>query len=1227
MRNPVMLKALELAGFKSFADRTRFEFPPGISAVVGPNGSGKSNVVDAVKWVLGSQSAKSLRGQEMIDVIFNGSPSRGPMGAAEATLTLNNDAQVLPVDAREVQITRRVYRSGEAEYLINRQPCRLRDIRDLLAGTGITTEAYYIIEQGKVDSLLQSSPRDRRVIFEEAAGISQFKAKKTAALRRLERVQQNLLRLSDIVDEVQNRLRSVRSQAGKARRYREFAARLQELRTQLGLADWRDLTEKIAAREQQLAVLAERQGQLEASLAQRELEAQQLERQLEQSLQARRGLELAASAAREQIAARQAAVESHRARRGELQQDVARLRRQLAAMNVRVGNNSQQLRDAAAELAAAEAELAAVRDQTQQQLELEVQNEAELAAARAAAERSRADEADAARSAATLADQLQTLAAQHTSLTAELEQIQAELTTVAQAHTERSVSLAEQQAAEAQLENRCARVEQERTIHEQTLAQFRRELARAVKQQHQLEARSTRTRERISVLTELEERLEGLDGGVQQLLKLAREDSEGPLRAVRGVVADLFHVDVDTAPLVEVALGERAQFLVLSAADSLLDHLCRGPLGATGRVGFLRLDTRSPLTALDQIDLSTEPGVMGRADRFIETAPEFAPLVQRLLGRTWLVDRLGTALRLLQGAGRGLDFVTSDGELLAADGTLIVGPRSAVIGILSRRSELRACHEQVAQLERQLDHHNSQRARLEHDCANLEELAAAARAAVVDLSIQLTHVRQQTAAAQLQLDHAEQQRQHARQQLDRCQEHLAANRDELQSTSDRLAAARQASLDLQTQMHAHQSELAAAQERFAAAQIAATEHRIAAARCDERVELLRNQLEQAARDQEEKDRAQADTRQRQALRQSQLSEVEANMLAGGQALADLFLQKEQHARELVQLAAVDGELRNRRAEFSSTVKTDRNQLAAVQSQRHTLEVTADRLRHERQTLCQRLQDDYQIDLAAVASGDAPAAAIEHEPASSAVRAAFGDSFPNQFDRAAAEQEITDLRNQLSSLGAVNVDALDEIDELEARFNRLSTQHRDLADAKTTLERVIQRINADTRQIFVSTLETVRGHFQELFRQLFGGGEADIVLESQEDVLECGIDIVARPPGKEACSISLLSGGEKTLTCVALLLAVFRSKPSPFCVLDEVDAALDEANIGRFVAVLRDFLSFTQFVIVTHSKKTMSGGDTLYGITMEESGVSKRVAVRFEDVSEDGHILPALGRAA
>jgi chromosome segregation protein len=1249
-----MLRALELSGFKSFADRTRFEFPRGISVVVGPNGSGKSNIVDAVKWVLGSQSAKSLRGKEMIDVIFNGCASRGPLGTSEVTLTLDNADGRLATDAKEVNVTRRVYRSGEGEYLLNRQPCRLRDIRELLVTTGITTEAYCIIEQGKVDALLQSSPKDRRGIFEEAAGISQFKLKKATAQRRMERAEQNLLRLKDIVDEVESQLKSIRAQASKARKYRECTERLQQLRTEVGLFDWRTLTKQISARDEQLAELQRRTTERTAALEQAEKEAQELERQFEAAVLRQRELEAAASATREEIAARQASVANQRTRQADLRQDIERVTDHIEAMESR-GTEEDAFRDVLAQLAEAEAELAAANAERREREALAEKARNELDTARDAFEQVRLHQAAATRDAASLSEQLAAFASQLTSHRASVVQFRKRLTELASTHEALVDELARFEQAEADCSAQAEQHQASLRAADQRLVALRRELARADKQHRQLEAALTRTRERIAVLTELEHRLDGLANGVQEVLRMARDEPLGPLGEARGAVADLFHVDVDSAPLVEMALGERAQYVVMTTVGRLLGRLSAedgkaadvakpqaagDSLNLKGRVAFLSLDARHSLTALDQVDLSSEPGVMGRADRFVECAPEIEPLSRRLLGRTWLVDRLSTALRLAQTAGRGLEFVTSDGELLTADGTLIVGPRQASAGILSRRSELRACHEQVVELDKQLTYQAAVHARLDQDRVEQEAVVASSVSQYTAAAGTLAERRQQAAAVRMQLNHIVHELERIDQETRLADERIAVLERDADECRRRQSEAKAAAARWADEMQRSEHAIPALKRRYAEVQTSATGRQITAAKCEQRVEMLRHQADQAKRSEQERERALADIRRQLAERQAQLGELESTIHADAELLRELLLRKEQQAAAIARHAAGDVDLRQQRASAADRIRDARQQLAAMQAQQHKLDVSVSRLRHERQTLCERMREDYGIELEAVAASFRDADGTSQAPAPNdaigiaGIHASLrpGESSIGetrlQGDREAVEQEIAELRAQISSIGAINMEALDELDKLEVRFEKLSTEYRDLVESKESLERIIQRINVDSRQVFLATLDVVRGHFQELFRRLFGGGEADIVVDADVDVLECGIEIVARPPGKEACSISLLSGGEKTLTCVALLLAVFRSKPSPFCVLDEVDAALDEANISRFVGVLKEFLSFTQFIVVTHSKKTMAGADTLYGVTMEESGVSKRVSVRFEDVSEDGHVsLAALRRAA
>jgi len=1207
-----MLKALELVGFKSFADKTRFEFPRGITIVVGPNGSGKSNVVDAIKWVLGEQSVKSLRGKEMADVIFNGSGTRRAMNSAEITLTFDNAANLLPIDTPEVHITRRVYRSGEGEYLINRHPARLRDIRDLLSGTGMGTHAYSVIEQGKVDVLLQASPRDRRMIFEEAAGISRFKAKKIESLRRLERVEQNLLRLSDIVDEVESRLRSVRLQAGKARRYKEHTDRLQELRTQVGLTDWRRLSDQLAQIEGRMQALGDER---DATVARAEvLEADLLETdtQIGDLGEAVRRCEARLSDNRERIATRESTIAHERRRSRDLETETARQRRQLVAMSARAGDLREQLRETAETVGAAEenhGRIAARLAEGERELTGVM---TELDRLRGENEQRRAAYMDRMRSAASLGNE-------SGSLQSQLDAASAALARCGQRLDESDGQL---DALSSELDDMgrqqeaCSRQVDEQAellrAAEEQLARFQQQYAARQDELSRLRQRHSGTVERVAVLEELQRRHEGLSACVKEVLEATRtsEPGTGPWQAVRGLVADLLRVSVEVAPLIEVALGSAAGHVVAEADASLLKHLEDRSGRLAGRVGFLWLANRTPpaADADDRADahdagqsplrLEERPGVLGRADGFVETDPEYAPLARRLLGQTWIVERLTHALELAESAGEPLNYVTLAGEKLAADGTLIVGPHQGATGLISRRSQLRALKAQVAELETEIQQTQQSAEQLAQQIQRQQQQVAAladehrqATDAVAELRFRIAAAEQrrgelaeQRAVLESEARAAETQRDEASRQLAEAQEKRKQVDRELADMEAQLARLGEQidRLDAQRQAHGRTT----------------TQTKVELAKSEERLRNLRTRMRQFEESRQERRRAIDDAGEQLAecLRRAQASAQ--TILRTESEVAELYLKKESLAAETVALIDRRETFRQRRTELTDEAQKTRSKVRKAEEKIHAEDLAANEVRHRRGALADRLRDDYAIELAE----------LEHEPTDE-----------EQHQREEVEREIEELRRKISNLGHVNIEALAELDELETRHEKMAGQYRDLVEAKASLEKIIDRINTDSRRLFSETLETVTGHFRTLFRDLFGGGHGDVVLDEGVDILESGIEIVARPPGKEPRSISLLSGGEKTLTCVALLLAIFRSRPSPFCVLDEVDAALDEANIDRFTQVLQDFLAWTQFIIVTHSKKTMICADTIYGVTMQESGVSKQVSVRFEDVSEDGHI--------
>lgn len=1239
-----MLKALELYGFKSFADKTRFEFPPGITVIVGPNGSGKSNVVDAIKWVLGEQSAKSLRGQDMADVIFKGAGGgRKPMNAAEATLVFDNADRRLAIDAPEVHVTRRLYRSGESEYLINRQPCRLRDLRDILRGTGVGVDAYSLIEQGKVDRLLSASARDRRAIFEEAAGISRFKAKRIECQRRLARVDQNLLRLSDIVEEVEDRLKSVRAQASKARRYRQCAQRLQQLRTHVGRVDWRLLSARIDAQRQAIAELRKEVEAAASEQSRHEAEAKNVDQALTAAAEAEQQAQARLAQIRERLAALEAAGEHEQARHEELRQQIAALSHQAASARGRLAALEKQARSSDQSLAEAEAERQAVAaDWRKQRKALE---EASALCDRLRSENAarRQQHVEWMKAASLLGNQASAGQSQLESLTQAAEQAHKQrqaLETEAGAHTSEVDRLvAEEHELSALAADQMRQAEQA----QHDLASARRLLARRQDEFSQLRLRRSAASERAALLEELERKLEGLGAGVKEVVARARQESPGAFGDVRGLVADLFQVAVEMAPLVDAALGETAQHAVLSG-DRLLNDLASGAWRPPGRVGFVLLEPASDKRhagesdELPPADLAGEAGVIDRGDRVVQCDEQFRGLAERLLSCVWLVETLDDALRLSR-RHRACKFVTRAGEVVEPDGLVLIGARQSAAGLISRRSELRALVREIGEIDRQLAgaerEIGSFHQQIKLQEGRVQSLARAQHAASEKLAVHRLLVQtalstqqqlsRRCASAAAEAASAETARAAAESELERIRLELAeteqaiAQKEGEIAQSDRLSAVEEARRDeLSRQATAAEVRLAKSEERCTSL---GAQARAAWSELSERQRSL----------------AELETQLEQLLTRRQQTELA--VLFASSAGAELALAKEDWQRRLAAERQERLLHQDQRAQIAEQMEGIRKRLREAADSLHKHELAEGDLLHQRSALAERLREDYGIEpaeleqpadpLAATPAGEAADEPAVESSGEEAVPSEGGQEEGGQAkshdraeDRAEIDREILELRRKIQQIGAVNLDALDELDDLESRFNALSKQYQDLTQAKQSLERIIDRINADSRRLFVETLDAIRANFQTLYRKAFGGGNADLVLETGEDVLEGGVEIVATPPGKPSFNNSLLSGGEKALTAVALLLAIFQFRPSPFCVLDEVDAPFDEANIGRFVEVLGDFLSWTRFVIVTHSKKTMTSAHTLYGVTMEESGVSKRVSVRFEDVSEDGQISPA-----
>jgi len=1192
-----MLRALEIAGFKSFPDRTRFDFPPGITVVVGPNGSGKSNLVDAIKWVLGEQSPKSLRGKEMADVIFKGTggpAGRRPSNTAEATLIFDNDDRRLRVDTDEVRVTRRVYRSGEGEYLINGELCRLKDVRDLFRGTGIGTDTYSLIEQGKVDQMLQASAKERRGIFEEAAGISRFKAKRIEAERRLARVEQHMLRLGDVVNEVGQHYRVVKTQAGRAARFQEYSQRLQALRLHVAAADRHAYTEQLGQLGDQAAEVQGRLSQWSERLATASTAAERIDEQLADFNAAASALQTQINELHQRLASRDA----QRSLNIERRDDFARRAESGRGIWQQAESRRDQLLDQAKMLA----------EQFDQADSALRENSERLASAQSAVAAHQAHIEQSRQAWRDLRRRIDELSAEEASATAALAAAQSQIDILDQSlaqldraatalASERQEALTRREshaAALRDLTREVAETDSELKSQQLQLDDTRRLLGQKQKALDKLRQAQIGSSQRAEVIQEMENRSEGVGTGAQQLIQESRQGTTST--RVIGLIADLIRVNVQHAQLIDIALGETAQYVVVDGGD-LVDSIARGDQHIGGRVGIVQLnDPARP--GIAPAPLVDEPGVISRMDQLVQCEPPHQPLVERLLGRTWLVKSLTAALALRRAGHLDTRFVTLGGDVVEADGTVLVGWRSAALGIVSRRSELRALHREIHRLAQEIREEQTAADELEARCAALESQTRVLIGQHTEIATQLADHKAIVSAA--------------RQQSDQLDARLASlGEQQSQATERRAAALRDAESSRQT-METASREIAAAQHEAAEreAEIARAESRsaeLASLLTEASVGMARAQLHldelTSARDAA---RIQCQTAEqelaacrrelagvlwggRRARREIAAAELEMGTLRADKASADERLS-ELHARR----AAVDGERRRLAAEMTQA----RDEIRRATDELHQIELRQNRTTMQRDALDQQIQQDYGIDM------------TRYEPSAEA---------EIEGDRATLDQEIADLRRKLSTLGSVNIAALDELQALEERYNWLNSQYEDLKSAHQTLDRIIARINNDCRRLFLETLDAIRVNFQQLFRQTFGGGRADLVLEEDVDVLDAGVEILATPPGKPEFSNSLLSGGEKALTAVSLLLAIFQFRPSPFCILDEVDAPFDEANIGRFVDVLKSFLHGTRIVIVTHSKKTMTAANTLYGVTMQESGVSKRVSVRFEDVSDDGQI--------
>jgi len=1191
------LKTLFMCGFKSFVDRTELEFDEGISCIVGPNGCGKSNVVDAIKWVLGEQSAKSLRGSEMTDLIFNGSAARKAAGSAEVTLVFDNVDGVLQggLGGNElngvVSVTRRVYRSGQSEYLINKTPARLRDIREMFMDTGIGKDAYSVIEQGKVEWFLQANQDDRRAIFDEAAGISKYKARKKEALRKIERVEQNLLRINDVLGEVEKRLRSIKYQAGKARSYQAHSQQLRELRLLYFLAQYHDLSGR----------RSELQGQLDLggdSLASIQTKIDQLETARGAAETEAVDLERAARELQGQIASVDAKITASRQRAEMFTQKVAELGERLVAassrceeLEAKIGACKQETDLRAGELQSVLAGAAEMDRQCRTAREEQTAAQTAVTHLQARLADEKDGTIDLLRRTAQLHNEIQTSRVHRDNLHGQKQRLVSRGEQIDQ-------TLRELLTARSRVEAKGRDVKEVIEATEAKLNQARQAGDKLGEDEQALHAELSAARERrsavhsrVDVLREMQERLEGVAAGVRKVLEAVRQ---GRLDSIRGMLGDFLQTDVEHAPVVEAALAGADQRLIAEGFQRLwaqrreLDEV----LGQGGTVEIICLDRVRAVAG--NLAPPSPPRVADRVIDYVRFEPWLAPAVQQLLGTTMVVENLADAAAAAAEAPPGMRFVTLTGKVLEADGRVRIGAANQAAGVILRRSELVSLQGQQSQLDRHINQLEERYGSIREEIKHLEELRQSLRTAVYEANTE--RVECDSRAAQLN-----EQIESLRREQPLIAEDLSDLAEQIDATVRREHQAREKAEEVQRINVRHQEEVAHLEEQIAGAQERQnelsdrlTELRVSMAAAEEKKLALRDVTAALKRQDEQMTRDLAVGRDEIRLNRQRREDAQAAIKAACAEAEGLHARQRELNVEAQELEETHQGLGKRLEDIRQESSRQRGEHDRITEQVNGYRVALGQADANVENLIARAHDDLGMDM---------------------VEAFTGYQHDEDRDWDEVKDQIEQLTEKIKRLGNVNLDAIAEQDELQRRHEFLTGQLKDIIQSRNQLNDLIRRINRQSQELFLRTFEMVRENFHELFRKLFGGGRADVILTDPQDVLESGIEIVARPPGKELCKLSLLSGGEKTMTALALLFSIFKAKPSPFCLLDEVDAALDETNTERFGRLLSEFVSSSQFIIISHAKRTMSMASVLYGVTMQEKGVSKRIAVRFEDAGK------------
>lgn len=1185
------LKKLELYGFKSFAQRTEIVFDEGITGIVGPNGSGKSNIGDAVRWVLGEQSAKTLRGASMSDVIFNGTQKRKPLSYCEVSLVFDNDDHALAMEAAEVMVTRRVYRNGESEYYLNRTACRLKDVVDLFRDTGIGKEGYSIIGQGRIDEILSRKSEDRRQVFEEAAGIVKFKARKEEADKKLQRTLENLERVDDILDELTKRLKPLEEQSRNARVYLELSTELKDLDLNLFLIRSDRARARLSELESELLTVQTILADTESNLTDKTTRRDETQNRIDQ-------LEEAITKARTELM--------------ECAEHVHESQKKLSALQSRRETRSENRQRIVREQEEAQERLAEIeKDHVRIQADVEKQHsliadaEQILRATQEAAEKAQAKEkeADAALEAqkAAVIDQMNRLSDVRNDKT-RLNTMQAQMETRLTEIEESSGALQEQEAA---LREALTAVEKQLETENQHQQQCQEKLAQARQASDEADAAYANLRadvekqsadmqaaaSRHNVLTEMTRDMEGYNMAVRRAMTYAKQRG---LTGVKGVLAQLMTVPQAYETAIDMALGAAQQNIVTDTeetAKELINYLRQNRLG---RATFLPMSAiRGKTLYGNERNALKLPGCLGVASELVQCAPEYRGIVENLLGRTVIADNLDHGIPIMRAGNHAFRLVTLEGDVMHSGGSMTGGSaQSKVSNLLSRERELKELTAKLQTGRAELDKCRQELTQRQQTAQEKRQKVSDAVNALhqQEIAVAREQARRESVSADLnthlqRMQETEQARVQLHQSLEDIRQQLETIEHQRTGAQGDQSAMEQKTIEMQNALVKARAEASAENDRLMVRtlQLSDLRHGLSDLERDEahaqqdQAQILREQerREQLLHEMDELDAIDENDMKREEAESARRQKEQLRQESAAQAIEQRRSQAQSDLRDILSDMENLHEAYNRDSE-----------------KLHKTELAKARIEGDQKNLQNRIWDTYKLTYAG-------AEEFRRTP----------------FDEKESDRRAAELQGQIRALGTVNVGAVEEYAETKARVDDLTAQQQDLKRAEMDLRELIERLLIQMRSTFVENFSKMQGYFAETFTRLFGGGHAELKLMDPDDPLNCGIEVNAQPPGKKLQLLSLLSGGERALTAIAILFAMLKLKPTPFCILDEIEAALDDANIGYYADYLKEYSKGTQFIVVTHRKGTMERCNSLFGVAMEEQGVSRMVSVSLQDYQE------------